>query len=266
LKILHVWSVAGVAETIAKYMDRQFGTQSTVLVRKSADRFGFNAMPMDDGAYRFALRSIRSARKNDVVQVHSWDRIVPWMKRLGGRPVSLTYHNFNIAKEWKAREGRWSKADAAVIATPEIWRGLESARFIADPVDTELFHDEGNHVPGTALYTDYWAAEEAEHAASERGLKLTTLQRETNPVLHSEMPTLLNKYEYYIDIKRAPTISPDVIPAGSKTRLEALACGCKVVTWDGTVLEGLPDENRPENVAKAYHDLYDELLTKRPRP
>ena len=259
MRVLHLWSVSGVGEIIAREMDRSFGTTSTVLVRKKFDRFGYNTSPVADGRYRFALRSLLQARKNDVVQVHSWDEIVPWLKRFTSPPVVLTYHNFNIRKEWAARKKKHSRADATVIATPGLADGLEAV-FIPDPVDTDLFFDTHHHVKGTALHTEYWATEDAQRIADERGLKLTVLRRQSSPVPHSEMPKLLNQYEYYIDVKRLPTKSPEIIQATSKTCLEALACGCKVIRWDEKVLEGLQDENRPGYVARKYFELYSSLL------
>ncbi len=265
MRVLHVWSVAGVAEIIAKYMDRLTGTESKVLVRRKFDKFGYNAQSRADGPYVFTARAILEARKHDIVQVHNWDRVVPLLGRFSSAPRVLTYHNFNIANEWTARERYWSRTDARVIATPGLSEKVRGAIFIADPVDTEAFYDKREHQKGTALHTEYGATGEAEALAKDRGLEFTVLRRDKEPVPHSEMPAILNRFEYYIDVKRSPSISPDVIPATSKTCLEALACGCKVIRWDGRVLEGVPDENRPENVARRYFDLYSGLLENRIR-
>ena len=59
---------------------------------------------------------------------------------------------------------------------------------------------------------------------------------------YGEMPKVLNRYEYYID-----RMSPKSL---SKTALEVLACGLKVIRWDGRVVSGLPLEHRPERVAE----------------
>lgn len=51
---------------------------------------------------------------------------------------------------------------------------------------------------------------------------------------------MLNRYEYCID-----RTSPESL---SKTALEALACGLKVIRWDCRVVSGLLGEHRPERV------------------
>lgn len=73
-----------------------------------------------------------------------------------------------------------------------------------------------------------------------------------NPIPHRKMPMLLNQYEYFIDHCH--------VPALSKTGLEALACGCKVVRWDGKIIQGLPLEHRPENVIEKLKKIYLEVL------
>jgi len=37
LKVLHIWNTAGVGSIIAKYMDKTFGTESWVIMRKRFD-------------------------------------------------------------------------------------------------------------------------------------------------------------------------------------------------------------------------------------
>jgi hypothetical protein len=74
-----------------------------------------------------------------------------------------------------------------------------------------------------------------------------------------KMPELLRRYEYYIDVKRD---SNGELLKGtlSKTALEALACGVKVITCEGKIVEALPLDHRPENVAKKTFNLYLENL------
>ncbi len=259
--MLHIWSIAGVAEVLSKFMDKLHGTESTVLVRRKYDRFGYNQHGLNDGKYRFSLRAVMAARRADIVQVHNWDVIIPWVRRFAAAPIVVTYHNFNIANEWEQRRRYWSKADKRVIATPGLANESNGALFIPEPVDTDLFSDAGKHQPGTALTQEYGATDEARELARQHGLELTVLQRDSEPVPHQRMPELLNRYEYYIDIKRPYKTDLPIIEATGKTTLEALACGCRVIRWDGKVLEGLPAANRPENVVAQYFELYSALTS-----
>jgi len=256
LRVLHIWDVANVASIVARTMDSIYGTRSLVITRRAFTFYDFPVYGrvLDAGPARFALTSILEARKYDIVHVHNFDRIVPYLKVLYDRPVVLTYHSLTISREWEKRRGRWSRADAVTVSTPNLAR--EDVSLIPNPVDTSLFRPSGVHERGTALYLSYNAEEEARSLAGKFGLKLTVVQR---GVKHSEMPALLSRFEYFIDVKRSPNVSPELIRATSKTALEALATGTKVITWDGRVLEELPEENRPENVAKAYYLLYSTL-------
>jgi hypothetical protein len=72
----------------------------------------------------------------------------------------------------------------------------------------------------------------------------------------------LSRYEYYIDCRfsTAGTTYGEALPILSKTAFEALACGCKVIRWDGQVVEGLPEAHRPENVVKGLLMMYRKVL------
>ena len=59
---------------------------------------------------------------------------------------------------------------------------------------------------------------------------------------------------YYID-----RTSPESL---SKTALEALACGLKVIRWDGRVVSGLPEDHRPERVAEVVWRIYGRVRQK----
>ena len=43
--------------------------------------------------------------------------------------------------------------------------------------------------------------------------------------------------------------------------LEPLASGLRVVNWEGKVIEGLPAENEPMNVASRWNGIYAKLVS-----
>lgn len=268
-KILHVWNTAGVASVVAKFTDRRFGTSSTVITRSAADRVGLTTYgrTYSDGAALFFARALTMARSADLVHVHSLDRIVPWLKRLYGKPVVLHYHGTDIEGRWKEKEGRWSRADYLAVSTTNLLEGGPAeAVQMPNPVDTDLFRPHGApENPKSAVSFRYGMDHEAEMAAMKLGLTLTWLDRWTVP--HDEMAEMLSKYAYYIDMRKPPYH----IEARSVGRaaLEALACGLKVVNWEGKVVEGLPPENEPMSVAAEWNEVYTRLLEstgRRPSP
>lgn len=260
-RILHVWNTAGVASVIAKFTDRGFGTESTVITRKAADRVGLTTYgtAYGDGAAMFFARALVMARRADLVHVHSLDKIVPWLKRLYGKPVIIHYHGTDIEGRWKEKEGRWRKAERVVVSTPNLLEeGPSEVVQIPNPVDTDLFRPTGVKAdPKSAVSFRYGMDHEAEMVAMKLGLTLTWLDRWTVP--YAEMPETLAKFAFYIDMRKPPA-HMEARSVG-KAALEALACGLKVVNWKGEVLEGLPEENDPTKVASKWDGMYRSLLT-----
>lgn len=256
LRILHVWNTAGVASVIAKFSDREFGTRSTVMTRKSADRAGLTTYGTlyPDGPARFFLRALWMAHSADVVHVHSLDRIVPWIKRLHSRPVVMHYHGTDIEGRWTEKKSRWGKADFIAVSTPNLLEGAPPrAVYVPNPVDTDLFRPAGaKGNPKAAVSFRYGMDSEVKDAAKRLGLDLTLLERWS--VEHTKMPEMLSKYSYYIDMRRPP--GREVARSVGKAALEALACGLKVVDWQGRVMAGLPEQNDPRRVASRWSDTY----------
>ena len=259
-KILHVWNTAGVASVIAKFSDREYGSTSTVITRMAADRVGLTTYgtALPDGAAHFFLRALWMARKADLVHVHSLDRIVPWLKTAYGKPVVLHYHGTDIEGRWKEKEARWRKAERVVVSTPNLLEGgPATALHLPNPVDTDLFKPTGGaRDPKSALSFRYGMDAEAEKSAKSLGLELTWVERWT--VRHDNMPALLSRFAYFIDMRKPPG-HMEARSVG-KAALEALACGCKVVDWTGAVIQGLPAQNEPLNVAARWHEVYGNLL------
>jgi glycosyltransferase involved in cell wall biosynthesis len=260
-KILHVWNTAGVASVIARYCDREFQTESKVITRRTADKAGLTTYgtAYGDGATRFFLRALRMSLGVDVVHVHSLDRIVPWVRRLG-KPVVLHYHGTDIEGRWEEKRPRWSRADYLAVSTPNLLEGgPPEANFVPNPVDTDIFKPGGgNRDPNAAVSFRYGMDAEAEAAAKKLGLTLTWLERWS--VRNDRMPGVLSKYAYYIDMRRPP--GHMVARSLGRAALEALACGTKVVDWKGEVLSAFPPENDPRNVAARWKEVYERLLAK----
>lgn len=259
-RVLHVWNTAGVASVIAKFVDRSFPVESMVATRRSFDRFGLTTygVAFDDGSARFALRALSMARRYDLVQVHSLDGIVPWIKRLyPAKPVIMHYHGADIIGRWGAKEPRWSRADLVAYSTPDLAQGAPAeAVHMPNPVDTDLFHPmDVPRVQGSAISRHYGMDREAESEASRRGLSLGWMEK----VPLDDLPLLFSKTEFYIDFRKRPG-EPHSIECLGKAALEALACGCRAIGWDGAVFDRLPTEHEPKRVADRWNEVYLSLI------
>jgi len=264
IRILHIWNTAGVASIIGKYMDRLFATESLVVHRKALDPYDLTTYGKlwDCGPKEFTLRTFVKAKGYDIVHVHYFYRIIPYMRILyPSKPIIMHFHGDDIRGKWEARRRYWKKADLVLYSTPDLREHdtPKNAVHVPNPVDTEIFHPLGMRPgPKQAFHISYNADLLAKELAGAHGLELTIHDRKKQgPIPYSQMPRILSQYEYYVEIKRDG--SGNLCTTPSKTALEALACGVKVITWDGRVLENLPESNRPEKCAESVFALYQGL-------
>jgi len=258
MKVLHIWNTAGVASIIAKHMDKLFKTESNVIMRKQFDKFGLTVYgeTWNCGAKVFTFRCLLLARKFNIVHVHDFDKIIPWLKHLYSKPVVLHYHGTRIRRLWKERKQFWSMADAVLVSTQDLLEGAPNhAIYVPNPVDTDLFYPRTNHnrKPKSALAFRYNLDEKkAINYAQKYGLKLTFLERS---IPYKEMPKILAQYEYYVDQTEISSLS--------KTALEALACGCKVINWKGEIVyPPLQEQHTPQKVCNQLYKIYHKLIIK----
>jgi hypothetical protein len=141
-----------------------------------------------------------------------------------------------------------------LVSTPDLLDGApENVIHVPCPIDTEFFFSHGEHKIGTAFHFSYDADDLAERYAKNYALNLTVHDRNKEPVPYSKMPEVLSCYEYYVDVKR---VYGKLIKALSKTALEALACGTKVIKWDGEITLKLLPDHSPELVVDKIWEIY----------
>ena len=261
MKILHIWSCAGVSSLIAKYMDFRHDTRSDVIITEKWDKLGLNtynttrikSKPM------FGLRGLAMARKYDLIHVHYHSIFIPFLKFLYEKPVIMHFHGSDIRENWKARIKRIQRADKILVSTPDLLTGgPKEVSWIPNPVDTVKFTLVSRPIEkGTALTFSYGADQEALDIADAHSLTLDIIR---DKIPHEQVPELMAKYRYYIDVKRV--MGRLLYPGGtlSKAGLEALAMGLKVVSKDLTITVGLPHLHKPENVAEILFKIYEELM------
>jgi len=266
LRILHVLNTAGVASVIAKFMDERLGTFSSVITRKAHDRYGLTIYgeTRSDSFWMFYLKMVCEARKYDIVHLHDRDILIPPLKILyPNKPIVLHYHGTKIRDSWKKREKYWKNADRLLVSTIDLLEGApKNTIHLPNPVDTTIFKpDCVDKREGEALYFKYNADDIAGNIANKFGVSLTIHDKKTTPIEYKDMPEFLRRFKALIDVKR--DVKGNILyPENtmSKTALEALACGLKVITYQGEMIERLPERNYPQNVANVVFHIYKELL------
>jgi len=267
MKILHIWSCAGVSCLIAKYMDSRHDTQSDVIITEKWDKIGLNeyrttkikSKPM------FGLRGLAMAREYDIIHVHYHSIFIPFLKILYKKPVIMHFHGSDVRHNWPARLKRIKNADIIIVSTPDLLTGSpQGTSWIPNPVDTVRFNpDRGlgirEYAKGQAMTFSYGADEEAQAIAEHYDLELDIIK---TPIHHEEVPELMSKYRFYIDVKRVLGRLLYEGPTLSKAGLEALAMGLKVISKDLSIREGLPCIHQPESVADGLFYTYELLMEK----
>jgi len=262
MKILHIWSCAGVSCRIAKYMDMRHDTQSDVIITEKWDKIGLNdyrttrikSKPM------FGLRGLAMAKNYDLIHVHYHSIFIPFLKFLYEKPVIMHFHGSDVRGNWDAHLKRIKKADRIFVATIDNLKDSpKGTSWIPIPVNTVKFTPV-SYVPkkNSAMTFSYEADKEAQAIADHHNLKLDIIKEK---IPHSQVPQLMSKYRYYIDVKR--DFKGRLLYEGSihgTAGLEALAMGLKVVSKDLSIMEGLPEVHRPENVADSLFKIYEELM------
>ena len=91
---------------------------------------------------------------------------------------------------------------------------------------------------------------------SRKKLNIEIFDRTKTPLLHAEIPNFLKKYDIYIDIK---IVNDKIIESLSKTGLESLSCGLKVLNYKLEYIDKLPEKHHPINVVNQLQNIYNKI-------
>ena len=258
LRILHIWE-QGISSTLARTMDRLYGTSSMVLMREKLDPYHHNTVTpnLQGGAADFYLKVLLKVPHVDIVHIHTHDRFVKLVKALR-KPVVLSYHGSDIRGRWQEKQGRWSHADALTVSTRDLLEGApDHVIYFPNPVD-ESFKPDAKPECECAIHFSYGADDLAKEIADRHGLPLIIVKQ---PIQHCDMPYFLRNYTHLVEAKRknGQLIMSHIADTGSLLSLEALSCGLIVLCLDGE-RRGLPLEHCPEAAAGKLIRIYRELV------
>ncbi len=261
LKVLHIWNTAGVASILAKFQNRIFGWSSYVITRRKYDRFGlltygdYSMLPSELFVMKVLVLLVP---KYNIIHVHSQQQLLPLIKRMFPRkPIIMHYHGSEIRGKWHINQRYWKYADAIIVSTPDLLKGApKQVIYLPNPVDTDLFRPMpsyriSNDI-GVFIHRGYTDLEEAIRRVNELsqniGIRIFIYDSTKHPIPYRYMPFFLNRFEYFVDRWWIKSLS--------KTALEALACGLKVIRWDGKIVKDLPIEHKPEYVISRLARIY----------
>jgi len=262
IKILMVWD-QGINEVLTRYL-KPLGINCVTVHKAEYDPYNYSPeakrYPVRWSKKLFIMDILKEAITSDIIHVHSCDELIPYLKILH-KPILMHYHGSDIRDRWEERKKYWIRVDRILVSTRNLLEGApENTINQPNPVDTEIFKKIDSIIPMTkALHFDYGAVDLAEKIAKDHGLELDVREK---GIPRAEMPTLLNRYLYYIDVKRdysGRLLVGKPNDTGSLLGLEALACGLTVLNLSGE-RRGLPPEHQPVAVANKLYEIYEELV------
>lgn len=246
MKVLHISNIAGVSSLLVKGL-RHRGLKANLVVRKR-HRYVFpHETIVDVRARKFLLYTLKLSRRYDIVHIHGlsyrehFNIDIIALKTLGPKLiVHLHGSEIRTCHSKISTKVALQFSNQVLVSTPDLLFYYPKATWLPNPIDPIFKPLENPQRLGKALYFRKWYEPEKEKIVKEKcmemGLELTI---PTSPIPYKEMPRFLNQFEVFFD--------RFTIPSLSKTALEALACGCKVVSWKGLV-------TNPEEIIK-NHDL-----------
>jgi hypothetical protein len=293
MRILHLWDQAGVAVVMAKYQ-RLRGDDSRVIKISSVDKYGINHFYQDYMYFvtseEFVAKCIERAEHADVIHVHSMiDILISLRKKFGrSKKIILHYHGTEIRGSHQRVEGSTSQsnlvytlflkakrrarkllrnrrhlkaqrlADAVIVSTPDLLQWVTNCTYLPNPVDTEYFKADtiyGKKKGAVTLNTEVTDTQWALDYCKKNNItfNIEVYDRTQIPIMYADMPDFLKQYSVYVDIRR---VNVTVLENLSKTALEALACGLKVLNYKLEYQEGLPVEHNPKNVVSRLSSIY----------
>jgi hypothetical protein len=155
-------------------------------------------------------------------------------------------------------------ADVILVSTPDLLSLLPKAKYLPNPVDVDHFSKDEttpNKVNNNNALTIKTTSGDIQKTLlyckeNNINLKIDVLDRTTTPILYEEIPKFLKKYNTYIDIR---IVNNKILENFSKTALESLSCGLKVLNYKLEYIDRLPPIHNPVNVTNELENIYNKI-------
>lgn len=259
MRVLHINNAAGVASLLVQGL-RERGIDADLIVPKRHP-FGFpNETVLNSSAPTFFLRVLKLSRTYDIVHMHGLSRLFFNLNIFGlkatGATLVLHLHGTEIRESHNrlSTKAALKISSQVLVGTPDLLFYCPRATWLPTPIDLVFKPIDNSQRHGKALYFRKWYEPEKERMVYKEcvkmGLRLTVPDK---PIPYKKMPFFLNQFEVFFD--------RFTIPSLSKTALEALACGCRVVSWNRLITN--PKEilrrHSLQSVSETLAKLYEKL-------
>jgi hypothetical protein len=149
-------------------------------------------------------------------------------------------------------------ADLVLVATPDLIQYVDRAVYLPIPVDTEHFVPDGIPEQKKCALTFNTEVTDISRAIdycnkNNIHLDIEVYDRTRNPIMYSEMPAFLKRYQIYVDIRY---IKQTILKNLSSTALQSLASGLRVLDYQLKYRDIFPIEHDPVTLTRQLLRLY----------
>jgi glycosyltransferase involved in cell wall biosynthesis len=231
-----------------------------------------------DESLVFKIRQIFGNSKKIILHYHGTDIRGFRNKANSNTPFFQSIHNTKKlyvrkikTRLWLVRRGYFKSysteaqnlANEVLVATPDLLSLVPNAQYVPNSVDLDHFFRRNNNKnkPNNIALTIHTETGDIQKTleyckTNNIDLKINVYDRTKKPLLYEEIPNFLKKYDVYVDIK---IVNDKIIESLSKTGLESLACGLKVLNYKLEYLENLPEIHNPINVVNKLQSIYSKI-------
>jgi hypothetical protein len=226
----------------------------------------------------FKIRKAFGNSKKIILHYHGTD-IRGLDKKNSEKPILQNMKNKNklflrkIKKRlWLIKSGYYKSfsveaqnlANEVLVATPDLLTLLHNANYLPNPVDLDHFSKKNNYREqkynnnALTIHTETGDIQKTLEYCNINNinLKINVYDRTKKPLLYEEIPNFLKQYDIYVDIR---VVNGKILENYSKTALESLACGLKVLNYKLEYVDKLPEIHNPVNVVNKLQVLYNRI-------
>lgn len=270
LKVMHVWDQAGVACLLAKYL-RKDGHKVDIFKRSGYDPFGilkyYSVSEVDLDGKQFLDLVTEKSEYYDIIHIHSIPSLVSKIKRKNKTcKIVLHYHGSDVRKKPISELIKCNmQADCILVATEDLLAYFPKATYLPNPIDIEHFvFQKRNSKNAFSFYSDGEFPDKTEQLLKNKGInfKINYINRLKNPILYTDLPKFFINYGIYVDIRFIDinNTNKQLITSFSKTALECLASGIRVLSPYFKMEEKLPEIHKPKIVLEKTMEIYQSLM------
>ncbi len=231
MRILHLFSMAGVAEIMCKY-----GAGDKVLQLEQFDTMGFNeyygVTEMFPDLQSLIKRASQIHTSYDKIVIHDYSE---FKQNFPKHKVILVFHGSKL-RSLNGSELESVKQYPCFITTSDLFDILPFAKHLPAPYDKELFKKDVEGYGWITINRSY-QKDFIENKIKEKYPDTFYYERTIgNIIRYEDMPDFLSQYKDYVDWKFTTDTIPKSLPDPSCTGIQALALGLTVHDKNGCTL------------------------------